>query len=274
MKKFLQKSLILTLLTGILCSAEAQVIIHEELFEETLGSWTSYSVTGDAAWESGSFSGQFFAEINAFDSGNFPDNEDWLISPAINLDMYEDEVLTFENAENFAGPDLELFYSTDYPGPSSDPSTNGTWIDITDQATWSPGGYEFVSSGEIDLSGIEGNQVYFGFKYLASNDLAGKLWRVDSLIIKGNMTSNVKEVNARTPISQPYVTGNDLQFDILGSVNGLSFEIYDLTGQQMSSYDAQAFGSRASLPVGNLPKGMYVLIARSGNSVQAFKFFK
>ena len=52
-------------------------------------------------------------------------NDDWLISPPLNLDDFENEALVFYNAMSYTGPDMELKISTDYDG-GGDPYT-ATW---------------------------------------------------------------------------------------------------------------------------------------------------
>lgn len=157
------------------------VLINSETFG-TCGSltWTPYDVTGDNVWTCGAG----YMEMNGF--GGTTD-QDWLISPALNLSLYANEVLTFRNAKDFTGPDLQLVYSTDYDGVSN-PSTNGTWTTLTfTKAT----NTTFGSSGNVDLSAIVGSSVYLAFRYTATGTGAGQaaLWRVDDISITGNITS-------------------------------------------------------------------------------------
>jgi hypothetical protein len=90
--------------------------------------------------------------------------------------------MQFMNAYNFSGPALQLMISTDYSG-SGDPSL-GTWVDISSQVTWSPGGFAFVNSGVIDLSAYLQPSVHIAFVYAggASN---GSSWELDDIIING-----------------------------------------------------------------------------------------
>jgi|GEM_PF-1263882 PKD repeat protein len=155
---------------------------YYQTFDSWPDGWYAFSVVGDQQWEQDSFSGDNFAKMNGYDDGAV-DNEDWLISPAFNLDNYEDELLNFESAFNFSGPALEFYYSTDYDGVS-DPSVNGTWVDLTSQANWSDGGYNWVNSGNIDISGITGTSVYFAFKYTSNPSDGSSTWQVDDISIE------------------------------------------------------------------------------------------
>ncbi len=142
--------------------------------------WTAYDVAGDDAWTCGSG----YIEMNGY--GGTTD-EDWLISPSLNLDAYSDEVLTFETAKDYSGPDLELYYSTDYDG-SSDPSIQGTWNSLSFTKA---SNLTFTGSGDIDLSAIIGTSVYVAFKYTATGSGGGdaELWRVDNISITGTSSA-------------------------------------------------------------------------------------
>ena len=94
-------------------------IISSENFENCSSlTWKAYDVSGDDSWTCGTG----YEAMNGY-GGTI--DEDWLISPALNLNVYSGEVLTFKTATQYTGPALELVYSTNYDGTSS-PSTQGT----------------------------------------------------------------------------------------------------------------------------------------------------
>jgi len=106
-------------------------------------------------------------------------NNDFLISPPMNLDAYTDEVLTFYTAMGGKGNPLLVRYSTDYDG--SDPGA-ASWTDLS--ATLSTGSFEWTYSGSVDLSGISGDEVYLAFLY-TSDDYFAATWAVDNVIVTG-----------------------------------------------------------------------------------------
>lgn len=133
-----------------------------------------------------------FAEANAF-GGNAP-SDSWLITEPLNFNEFGGETLTFANAKNFddGGVDrgLKVLVSTNYDGSGDPTSSQFTWIDVSDEVTnFSEGGYNMVSSGEIDLSGsqFQGDEVYIAFQYISSGTGGGssELWRVDNIIVTG-----------------------------------------------------------------------------------------
>jgi hypothetical protein len=99
-------------------------------------------------WQISGSGGSYYAYINGYQTNC----DDWLISPSMNFDATQEEILTFLTASNFTGPLLEVKISTDYV-TGADPST-GTWTPLS--ATLSPGSYAWTASGNVDVSGFNG----------------------------------------------------------------------------------------------------------------------
>ncbi len=168
-------------------------ILFVDFSNDELAPMAAISVASNENWgtsSAGSADNVPYAVINGF-GANEPSN-DWLISPAINFNNYDGETLTFLNAKNFDDAGLErglrILVSTDYDG-SGNPE-DFTWTDVSDQVeNYSPGGYEFVSSGEVDLSGspFQGDAVYIAFQYLSSGTGGGstEAWEVDDITVTG-----------------------------------------------------------------------------------------
>jgi hypothetical protein len=135
--------------------------VINEPFTSTLGTFTQYSVQGTQIWTTSNYG----AKISGYEAGGYYANEDWLISPSINFDNYTNETLNFNSFMNYgvAGDgSLKLYTSTNYSG-TGDPNL-ATWTEIT-PLTLSTGAWANTSSGDIDLSGINGTNVHFAFKY-------------------------------------------------------------------------------------------------------------
>ena len=122
----------------------------------TSGGWTTQVVTGPFDWyttDQGSSS--HYAALTNYDNGNTA-SEVWLISPSFNFSNSTNPSLSFKNAANYNGPDLEVYVSVDYDGTSL--PNSATWSPLS--ATLSSGGFEWVSSGAIDLSSYIGTNTY------------------------------------------------------------------------------------------------------------------
>lgn len=145
--------------------------------------WTNTAVVGTDVWEGRGFSGDQFAQFTSYYSDD-ANNEVWLITPGVNLNTYNNEVLTFETAIAFYTHDaLSVYISTDFSGNASDISS-ATWIDLEPNLAGSEQeNYDWVHSGQIDLSNYSGT-AYIAFRYVGSNP-SGQTgtYRVNNVLI-------------------------------------------------------------------------------------------
>lgn len=159
------------------------VIINEEDFNTgTLGSWTQISVTGAQTWGmemNFGVGGTPCAKMNGY-SGGAVVNEDWLISPSMNFNHYTDEHFRFQTAKNYAGPDLEVYISSNYTG-TGNPNL-AVWAPLS--PVLCPGGWVWTLSGSLDISGTSGSDIYLAFKY-TSTSTAAATWEVDEILVTG-----------------------------------------------------------------------------------------
>ena len=175
------------------------VVIFNQDWEGEMNGWTFVDVEGDMNWTVASFQGNHYANANGHNHGA---NEDWCISPAFNLDAYDNPVLTFRTAMNFTGNDLEVFFSNDYDG--EDPTT-ATWTTLTCEL--STGSYTWVESGAIDLSSYSGSECYIGFKYTCTEETAAA-WEVDDILLVGQTSAPVVTVTPLALTGFTYIEGN------------------------------------------------------------------
>ena len=149
----------------------------------SLGVFTQYSVTGAQIWTQSAYGSDYFAKMSGYANSVYTANEDWLISPSMNLDLYSNEKLNFFTEMKFGASgdgSFRLYYSSDYS--SGAPST-ATWTEITG-LTLSTGNYTKVQSGDIDLSAISGTNVHIAFKYTCTTSNVAT-WEVGGILIKG-----------------------------------------------------------------------------------------
>jgi len=147
----------------------------------SLGTFTQYSVSGAQIWAQSSYDIDYFAKMSGYSGGSYYVNEDWLISPSMNFDIYTGETLKFFTMMNYgtAGDgSLKLYYSNNYT--TGDP-TVATWTEITG-LTLSTGSWAKVSSGDVDLSGITGSNVHIAFKYTCTTSNVAT-WEVGGITV-------------------------------------------------------------------------------------------
>lgn len=175
-----------------------QSIPFTENFQEgSLGLFSSNSVEGDEQWHYSTFSGDAskFAKMSGYDGSQVNTNDDWLISPAMNLNLYANEKISFRSSkkifDNDENTEMSLLYSVDYDGEGN--PTLAQWYDLTDQAEWSVGDYTWVESGEIDLANVSGESVYVAFRY-QNEASTSTTWQIDDIKVDGSVGSNVPPV--------------------------------------------------------------------------------
>lgn len=152
--------------------------VFEEPFTTNFGSWIKQSVTGAQVWTLNATNGNptQCADMNGF-SGSAQLNEDWLISPSINLTGLTTAMLKFDTAKNFTGNALQVYVSTNYTGGL--PST-ATWTQLTATMA-SANGFVWTNSGNVSLASYLGNaNVRIAFKYTSTASAAAQ-WRVDNV---------------------------------------------------------------------------------------------
>ena len=161
----------------------AVIINYENFNTRTFGTWSQMSIIGDTTWSIDTIHGVANSpcvKASGYYNGASHQNEDWLISPAMNFNLYTNEELTFQTAKNYTGPDLQPLISNDYTG-TGDPN-NSTWTPLT--ATLSAGGWVWTPSGSINISGINGSAVHVAFKF-SSTDTESATWEVDEILTTG-----------------------------------------------------------------------------------------
>lgn len=169
-------------------------ILFEDFSDGDLAPFSSESVASSNNWQIASppVDEAPVAEASGF-GGDEPSN-DWLISPAFNFNVLEDETLSFENALGFTDNNrrgLQVKISTDYSG-TGDP-TNATWIDVSDQVTFAQESQQegnftpFIDSGEVDLSAdqFQSETTYIAFQYRSSGTggSTSATWQLNNIVL-------------------------------------------------------------------------------------------
>jgi predicted aspartyl protease len=155
---------------------------YSQTFDTDLGDTYTYSVSGDTRfWQWAQVSGNGVARMNGFNTGEL--EEDWLILPGINMNDYEDVVMSFETFRNFGSDNednyLKLMYSTNYTGIGN--TTAATWTELP--FVQPSANQVWTASGDVDLSGISGTDVWIAFKYHYNVGFY-RLWEVDNILIE------------------------------------------------------------------------------------------
>jgi len=162
-----------------------ETLVFNKDFEDqslTSGGWTAYSVTGAQEWcvptTQYGHNWSYCGYISGYESGQ-NENEDWFVSPAFNADIYDDLRLSFWTTSGYSGPQLQVFYSSDFV----DNPEAASWTEIED-ALFHDGvtNWEWTYSGLVDLSEISGSNARIAFKYTSTASEAAA-WEIDDILL-------------------------------------------------------------------------------------------
>lgn len=156
-----------------------------------IGDFKAISVTGDQVWAWNSYK---YMLMTGYVSGTYYDNEDWLITPAMNFAERVNPVLNFTHVGRYfnAGtpnPEAMKKAITIWISDKSDGITikASDWQQLTIPAAGYPSGlnWTFIPSTPISLKEYAGKtNVRVAFKYLSSAvDGAAGSWEVKNILI-------------------------------------------------------------------------------------------
>jgi hypothetical protein len=166
------------------------ITVFEEDFEvgnisdlESAG-WTNVNVTGgNLDYFIGSFSGDSYAQISGFNSGE-TDSEAWLITPQIDLSTTIEEDLSLNIQTNFDnGNILTIFITDNYTGDPT--TTEWTQLDLDVPSGPGSGFGSFTQVGPTNIS-CSGENVWIGFRYISTDPDTTTRYHLDDLEITGN----------------------------------------------------------------------------------------
>lgn len=241
------------------------VLIHGQDFNDlSFGNWTTVSVLGDEVWTiepTYGIGSTGCAKMSGY-SGSSKANEDWLISPALNLAAYNNEILQFYTAKNYTGEDLRVYISNNYTG-SGNPNT-AAWTEL--QYTLSPGGWAWTFSGSLDISGFGTGNAHIAFKY-TSTDTESSTWEVDDIKIFGEMGTGINPAPRKQARVYPNPAQNQVYVNLTAQA---TVTLFSITGEKL--FETQMTAGENMVDISSRASGIYFLrIATAGQTVETHK---
>ncbi len=238
-------------------NAKTQALIEKFSFEsKTLDPWTQFSVSGDQIWVVDTIHGvnnSYCAKMSGYAGGNLA-NEDWLISPSLDLTFNANVKMQFHSAFNFDGTPIQILVSTDYV--SGAPST-ATWTDISAGAVLSPGSWVWTPSGYIAL-GVATNNVHVAFKY-TSDLTAARTWEIDEVVFVGNSGLGFNDKVTKALSSSVYPNpATDLVNVAISSANPHRISIQTIQGKLVLTKNSSE--EITQINTTNLAAGIYMVV--------------
>ncbi len=205
-----------------------EVTVFDEEFSNTLDNFQVVNVTGAQTWKASSYKQDQFAKISGYSKGN-QDNEDWLVSPPIDLKGFTSPSLQVNQAINYLHnkwDQINILVSTDYSGDVA----TATWNAIPDTTKPTGSSYTFVTSEKVDLSAYSGKTIYVAFKYISDTSNAA-MWEVNWLKIYGTIGGSGSSV-------APDIITESTFYRLLSGTWGTVKGVYALSSQDYNSMGA------------------------------------
>lgn len=144
--------------------------------------WFQKQAAGNKAWYVRNFSENNYITMSEY-NGTAPFDQ-WLLSPAIDMDKVSDKTLTFDTQVNGYGATtttLKVYIVTDPANLATATELKATFATAPAAGADGKTKYsEWVKSGNIDLAKYKG-KVYIAFRYQASKDANYATWCVDNV---------------------------------------------------------------------------------------------
>ena len=165
---------------------------YAEPFSASKGKFVTINVSGDQVWGMD----RSYIKMSGFVGSTNVANEDWLISPQIDLSKVTSTKLSFDHVTRyFTNPktDATVLVSRDYE--EGNPS-GSTWTLLKTPLPFSNGStWDFVKSGEINLTEYVGDTITIALKYISTAVKAGT-WEVKNFLVQEGVPSDFIFVEA------------------------------------------------------------------------------
>ncbi len=185
----LTRMLLLVILSGFsvnIVRAQTNILDQSLLTQQSFDLFSTFSVTGTQTWNHSSTYG---AVCSGYVAGQNYENEDWLISPIMNLTQTDNVKLTFNHTRGSAAVFntgvaegwYKVYATADYSG---DP-TSTQWVELTPYNQNVLVAWQYISSGELlipDEVKSENSRIAFRYKSVAGQSAT---WEIKNVKVTG-----------------------------------------------------------------------------------------
>ena len=229
--------------------------------------WTQTSVKGDSVWACSIFGNAATngVQVNGFVSGTGAvDNEDWLISPVLDLSLFQFPILTFNERTKFEGPQIQLLVASNQ---SSRPAAGAAAWTPVDAILPLPNSDKWTAVEDINLVPFKSGSTYIAFKYISSPSLGAARVSLDDVQIKNRTSAPVAKVFLETPTLAQFdnssagttTTSKPIRFQVMNASSDLTITAPSLF---QVSKDNIAFSTSINFTVAQLAGGSKTIYVR------------
>lgn len=228
--------------------------------------WYIANTTGTEQWHCDEYApGNYAMRIYGYDGITFRDNEDWLISPMLDLRSAGISGISYRLFKQGSGAELQLLVSSDYAGSGSPAA-----------ATWVPAPLSIVSTaadtgrwvpGMVTADTLKTHPFYLAFKYTATPAAAYDI-RVDSFrtVATTGVNNKVQVPGAFTIVGYP--ERNAIQLRLSAPVATVyQLQLFNLLGQLLQTRSVRADAGILQLVWDglDLAPGVYIVKLSNGH---------
>lgn len=167
-------------------NAQTTILDQALLTQQSFNTFTPVSVTGTQGWN---FSATYGAVCSGYLAGQSIENEDWLISPVINLSQTDNVQLTFNHTRGSAavmnaGVEQGWYKVFATAGYTGNPLTT-EWIEIEGLNQDITTAWQYISSGQLIIpQGARSISSRIAFRYMSSATQSAT-WEIKNVRVTG-----------------------------------------------------------------------------------------
>jgi hypothetical protein len=244
-----------------------------------MGLFTQQTVTGTQTWRCSNFgrTDSFSVYMNGGTAQESFENEDWLLSPRINVSAMSNPYLHFWTKRRFGGTNTkEVFVSNSY----TNDVTTVSWGNalVPNMSTLDSNNWNQIKN--LSLNSIKSTPFTIAFKYVstANTPSIAEEWTIDDVqITDGPLNISSTQLESLS-IYVATRTGNDqTQLVVVGDRSEtVNLMLHDIRGAVLAQYQIQVANGKNyfSIPTATLPNGIYVLHLQNDRASGVVKFVK
>lgn len=234
---------------------ETSSIIVSETFLTDLGKFTTKNVLGDQVWtpDSRGYAGMsgYVVATRAMYA-----NEDWLISPEIDLSSVTKAYVSFDYVAHLMGDittESTIWVSENYVNDSL--PAKATWTKLPVTLLNDPGSYVFLNSGQVSLNDYAGKKIKIGFKYISSATKAGT-WEVKNFLVAKGEAYN-KDYGSGL-VKTPYTVAGAIRSTGLAWVKGYIVGYINTLSANAPGFTATGCNVKTNVLIADSANGVYL----------------
>ena len=238
------------------------------------GMFKEFNTLGTQTWRCSNFGRNDTDAVymNGFAGGATQDNEDWLISPPLDLSSMAAPYLHFWSKKRFSGTNTkEVFVSNNFAG---DPNT-ATWNNLNVSFVNLDTTYLFYNNN--NLNSFKSSPFNIGFKYVSVSSGTADEWSIDDVYVTDGPVGVLSFEQAGLDVLVLGNVTNQLPLQLRdANASEYVLTILDAMGNVITKTSIQTTRGKNmfSIPTANLASGMYILNVKNANVNGNVKFVK